>query len=403
MKISTFEHEFKNIILKSITPIQNFSFENGVRYLITVPYTDLADSIYVGLLSEWETLYSQDQIKDGNTYLICTDNDNASIEFPEEINSNIILVYSTVRSLLQKITILLEQQKHTESKSIQQIYYDFWDDMMQGYLINHDQTIKRIEEFPYPIKKSISCIVIRPSSHSIEQLLIPEIEKELKEVFPKTNLFYKDEEWIIIYTSESYCNDEILAMENFLHLLEEYQLNAGVSYAGHWPELLRTLYLTASSSINLGLKIKKDPKLKRIYTYNEYNPYYVIHLCAQKFIEVHNHDRLIYLVHPDIIELYFYDKKHRSNLLNVLYCYLMNGHNITLTAQACFMHRNTVTNKLAKIQQMIHNDLDDGESQFQLLLSCMIVEYQKNYVNKQISTAVFGTDKELNHEKKRRK
>jgi len=57
------------------------------------------------------------------------------------------------------------------------------------------------------------------------------------------------------------------------------------------------------------------------------------------------------------------------------------------------MHRNTVTNKLAKIKQMIHNDLDDGESQFQLLLSCMIVEYQEGYMNKQVNTASFSNNK----------
>lgn len=101
-------------------------------------------------------------------------------------------------------------------------------------------------------------------------------------------------------------------------------------------------------STELGRELGIMPYTKRIYTYHQYNPYYIIHLCSQKFAELHNTDNLIYLTHPDITRSYYYDLENNNNLLDVLFVYLNCGQNISLTSQQLLMHRNTALNKLKR-------------------------------------------------------
>ena len=49
------------------------------------------------------------------------------------------------------------------------------------------------------------------------------------------------------------------------------------------------------------------------------------------------------------------------------------------------MHRNTVLNKLKKIQELIQLDLSDGLLCQQLLLSCQLAEYQEKVLKQPLN------------------
>lgn len=112
--------------------------------------------------------------------------------------------------------------------------------------------------------------------------------------------------------------------------------------------------------------------------------YYIIDLCVKEFIRIHNHKDIIYLISPSVIELYRYDKKHNSDLLDTLFHYLLCGRNVSDTANVLYMHRNTVLNKIHKISSIIHAPLDNGNVQFTLLMSCFIINYYENYLEEKL-------------------
>lgn len=109
--------------------------------------------------------------------------------------------------------------------------------------------------------------------------------------------------------------------------------------------------------------------------------YYIIDLCAQKYMELHHHNDLIYLIHPSIIKICRYDAQHKSNLRDVLYYYLLSGCNLNRTAQAIYMHRNTILNKLNKISEIAEIPLEDGYTRHRMIMSCLIMRYYEEYIH----------------------
>ena len=88
------------------------------------------------------------------------------------------------------------------------------------------------------------------------------------------------------------------------------------------------------------------------------------------------------MIHSSIIQLTRYDAKHNSNLRDVLYHYLICDRNLVKTAAATYMHRNTVLNKITKVESMLGIDLNDARLRQKLILSCQIILYIENVLQR---------------------
>ena len=287
-----------------------------------------------------------------------------------------MVLNASVKTTLHKLTAVLMRRSVFSDAQQSALYADFWHSVMDGSLESRDQVTAALRQFPYPMHAHVACIVVTSDKAGLDPLQVQEILAALRGFFPETNLFRFDKEWIVLYSQRKDTSVELdISYIEFSRLLEKYSLCAGISYACQLPERYRTMYLTASASIKLGRSMKIEPYIRRIYTYYQYNPYYLIHLAAQKFKEIHNTDNIVYLAHPDIIRLYYFDLENKNTLLDVLEAYLTNAQNLTLTAKALFMHRNTVSNKLNKIEEVLGHKPFNEENHFLILLSCMIVRY----------------------------
>ena len=53
-------------------------------------------------------------------------------------------------------------------------------------------------------------------------------------------------------------------------------------------------------------------------------------------------------------------------------------------AKALFIHRNTMLNKIHKIEEIIDSSLDDPKLRERLLFSCRVIEYMSRYCHEDI-------------------
>ena len=67
--------------------------------------------------------------------------------------------------------------------------------------------------------------------------------------------------------------------------------------------------------------------------------------------------------------LYAYDQAHKTDYCHTLLAYLVCERNAVACAQALFVHRNTLRNRLAKIQELIGTNLDNNDERMHLLIS----------------------------------
>lgn len=377
MKIEILSNCLKDIIMNADTPIGDCNAEEGIRFLCPPPNVPIPGTVFAGTLSEWEMLNSIHLIHPKCTYLVCTDGEMPPPAAPAGCSYNLFILNASVKTMLHKLTFLLGRQSMLSDVQQNQLYADFWHSVMDCSIKDREQAMAFFQHFPYQIHAHMACIVVSPDSPEHNALRIQEIQHVLHDFFRETNLFYDNREWIILYSQEKDTSVELdISYEAFSQLLNQYHLNAGISYVCQLPEQYRILYLTASASIKIGQTMKISPYIKRIYTYHQYNPYYVIHLCSQKFTEIHNTKNLIYLAHPDVVRLYYYDLETKNNLLDVLFAYLNCAQNLSLTAQTLYMHRNTVLNKLNKIEGFLHHKPFTEKDHLLILLSCMIIKYQ---------------------------
>lgn len=78
--------------------------------------------------------------------------------------------------------------------------------------------------------------------------------------------------------------------------------------------------------------------------------------------------------HPDIVSLWRSKWEHDDGMLLTMKEYLNNDRSLVGTAQALFIHRNTLVYRLKKLEEIIHADLDDLYTRDYMKLSIRILE-----------------------------
>lgn len=123
---------------------------------------------------------------------------------------------------------------------------------------------------------------------------------------------------------------------------------------------------------------------QRIFYYEDYSIYHIIELAAENSRQKLGSRNLVHLCNNELVALVLYDKKHRTNLVQVLQTYLLHERNTSEAAKALFIHRNTMLNKIHKIEEIIDSSLDDPKLRERLLFSCRVIEYMSRYCHEDI-------------------
>lgn len=386
MNIELFLQPFAPYILDSFLQVPEVSTQEGVRFFYPAPAAPYKSYIFLGRNHELTRLFDDQNLIDGCTYLVCT-----SLEFCNPIPAgfdrsvNIIFLNMSIYDALQSLDFIIGGSMSPDKKSNEQILINFFRAISVQNIPSHEAMLQWQANFPYPLKTFLAAIVIRPEQLKSDRNNCDLIRENLSAFFLETNLFYYHDEWIILYSQDELASDQLsISYSNLSQLLARLDLYAGISYVGVIPENFYTLYLTASASIELGLKINLPAAHKRIYSFTQYHALYLIHLCAQQYNQLHHKSDFYYMAHPDIVRIYLYDKVHNTDLLDTLYAFLINNSSPAQTAQHSYMHRNTIYNKLSKIESIIKYPVNDIKENSVFILSYMVIRYYRDYQNNDI-------------------
>lgn len=64
-----------------------------------------------------------------------------------------------------------------------------------------------------------------------------------------------------------------------------------------------------------------------------------------------------------------HDEKHHTEYCRTLLVWLVNDRSIVRTAEELYLHRNTLSNRLSRIDEIINVDLDDFSTRVRMQLS----------------------------------
>ena len=384
MKTDKLLKRFDGFVATAYCRVETVSLADGVRLLTPVPQK-AGSYVFLGDIKTFRRLFEDKNLISRSTYLVCKGSEPGLL-IPKsfDMDVNIIILNLIVREAIQYLN-LVQADTVKKDPDGEQVLRAFFKSISVQNISSGEMMVSWAARFPYPLKTFLACIVIHPEANGQKLPFPGEISDALHRFFPETNLFYLNREWIVFYGQEELASEEInISYEGFSKLLQKYSLNAGISYVGVIPENLYTLYLTARMSMMLGTRISIPPRMKRIYSFAQYHPLYLIHLCAKEYDRTHNHSTFYYMAHPDVVRIFLYDQDHDTDLLDTLYAFMINQSSLSKTAQYLFMHRNTVYNRLTKIEGIIGYPLSKIKDYSIFVLSYMVVKYYCDYQSNEL-------------------
>lgn len=281
-------------------------------------------------------------------------------------------LYNSVAAALDEI----EQEEKSKTDRSPDAFRRCWQDIADRRITGNQQIREEIARTGFPLKSFVRPAVITftgdPNAASRAELMT-----KLQELFPDVNIMEWQKEVLLFLTYSERSFHIELPEENLSELLGQYDAWLCVGNGTRNLTVLPLLFNLSRQGSTLGRKLELY-KGQRIFLLEEYSVYCAIDLCAQHYMQIHRSDDIIYLVHPAVIHLTRYDMEHNTNLRDVLFYYLRNDRNLLKTSAETFMHRNTVINKVKRIQELVDLDLEDGRLRQRLIFSCQVIRYYEN-------------------------
>ncbi len=254
------------------------------------------------------------------------------------------------------------------------LYEDFIVDLIEERLKNPNIIEEKVKSLNLGLKKYIHVITIDVKEFDITYFSIPYMRDYLEKMVggSKAIIYNDDITMISSYSGErEIFESDAVRLRDFL---KEYNLHAGLSRAFTKLEDLRSHYTQSLEALELGTHIDSDVT---IYSYDDYAIYHIAKVCTESA-------DLRQFYHPKLEYLMEYDAEHKTSFTDSLYMYLKHSRNITNTAKALHLHRNSMIYHLKRIEEILNFSLSDNEMLLHIELSFRLMEYDKIFNKKLI-------------------
>lgn len=246
----------------------------------------------------------------------------------------------------------------------------FVSDLLNGAITDEQKILDRCRFFQWNLKMPYRVLSIRPGRKSdaaegADYLELDQHRLELQRRFPDATAFlYGSQIKLVIHVFDQTTQDA-LVLGDVTEVLKERDLVAGVSQTAYHLRNLSGRHQQAMKALEMGLLLDGAGPL---FYYDTYSVYHCLELCGGQV-------SLLQLCHSAVLKLESYDRKNGTELLGTLHAYLSCHSNLSEAAASLYIHRNTLSKRLDKINDLIHVDFGDAETVFHLMFSYRILEY----------------------------
>ena len=251
---------------------------------------------------------------------------------------------------------------------------DYLDDLITLKLTDPQIFRERTEKISIPHNCWYQCILIGSQNERGDAVVDKVLLKKLGLIFPQGKIA-EYENMILVFLPKSDRHKAPCDETALQTLLSARAARACIGGQTRNLCYFRQVYLQTRSEFLIGMKLRPE---QRILHGEDYQIYQIIDLSARDSQSFHG-ENLVYLCCPRYTELYRHDLEKHDNLCHVLECYIANNCNTTQTAKALFLHRNTLINKIARIEEILGESLDSSTLRLNCMFSASVIEYAEKY------------------------
>lgn len=166
--------------------------------------------------------------------------------------------------------------------------------------------------------------------------------------------------------------------QSLLPVLEKNDCYMGIGNISNHLISLPAMYNQTIAGIRYGRMLDPD---KRFFYYEDYAMYQIVELAIEASRHIMNSRNPIHLCNNEAVLIMQHDNYQGDNLMDVLTAYLQNDCNATKTSEILYIHRNTLNNKIRKIEEVMGKTLNDPKLRERLRFSCAVHNYQTRILN----------------------
>ena len=247
--------------------------------------------------------------------------------------------------------------------------YYFLKNILFDDTLRRDDIIKQCNRYDFDYTKKYACAVIclsddrvfeansRKNIKDLKHIIFDEVEKNVSGYELKYYRVYHNNSIILFFEfSNGSERDEEYGI--LFRILQEISnrlqkngiwLESGVSKISCGVDEIRNSYYHALDALSMGRKVEGEEK---VYLYHRQEP---LHILQRALSEKEQEQ----IYEETIADLDRYDRQNNTEFLHTLEKYFENNYSVAQTAEALFIHRNTMTGRLNKISEILNIDWQD--------------------------------------------
>jgi len=269
--------------------------------------------------------------------------------------------FATVAKILK-----LYFQNHSIYMQIAGDKTNWLNSLLDGAGISADIITNYLYRYQWKLDDRFSIVTISsPGDLNIPVISLFDI-KQINDLFPDALVSVRDENIVIIFRhtdKKQLHGKKKQLLEQFLN--KDISLRCGASMV--FNNFMRLRYYYTQSKFAAAQC--RPPETPAICFYEDYQTDHVLHALSL------GADPRCFC-HPGILALWESGGELQRNLVHCLYYYFINGKNISATAEAIHIHRNTLIYRLGKAEEILDIDLKhpSARQEFMYIISCLIVQ-----------------------------
>ena len=258
-----------------------------------------------------------------------------------------------------------EMQKYSHFRNLKGATYEnFIIDILDGKITN-PEALERLKHLDWEMKDKLYLLLINMDRYDPTHSLIPYMRDSLEKMIDGARAVAYNNYIVVIIgcSKESHVNKENL--QSLIEFLRKNKMRAALSQCFNNITELQKYYKQSASCMKAGYKVNKNDVL---YIYDDYAIHLMINICSK-------HQDITDFCHPALIKLMEYDRAYKTNYIESLHAYIIHARNLISAADSLFIHRNTMSYRIAKIQEIAEINFNNDNLLMHLYVSYKILEY----------------------------
>ncbi|MGI6077207.1 MAG: PucR family transcriptional regulator [Fastidiosipilaceae bacterium] len=244
--------------------------------------------------------------------------------------------------------------------------------MIRGDYGSHNELTTSTQALGFQMPKEFHIVAIDIKNIGDANAILDLIPKFIEGYFSEYNyLWYQD--YFLAFVPIAHIESLVDAIDaKYQNFNKKNQIPIGISQPMNTPAECPVGYKEAIDALELGLDIYTSTKIF----------YYANVKFYKLLLHIDPAEGMMQFSDPLIVKLSDYDRENDAQLSKTFYYYLLYNRSLQQTAKTLFIHRNTVSFRINKVEQILDINLNNDSLCQRILLSMKIVFFFESLMHR---------------------